>query len=73
MVLDPTKAMLNGKTLIKFAGNCRATEQQDGKNSFFPDFTRLFRSRILSWANGVIEVAALITKDKKSLHQLIVG
>ena len=44
VVLDPTRAMLNGKTLTKFTENCRVTEQQNGKNSFFPDFTCLFRS-----------------------------
>ena len=42
VVFDLIRGMLNGKTLIRFTGNCRMTELQDGKNSFFPDFTWLF-------------------------------
>ena len=73
MVFDPIRAMLNGKTLIRFTENCRSTELQDGKNSFFPDFTPLFWVRFLSWTDGVMEVVALVTKDKKSMYQLVVG
>jgi hypothetical protein len=49
------------------------TELQDGKNSFFPDFRRFIWVKFLSLADGIIEVAVLATKDKKSMYQLLVG
>jgi hypothetical protein len=48
--------MLNGKTLTKFTGNCKATELQNGKNSFFTELTGFLGQVKMANENGKLQL-----------------